>query len=312
MTLAEVAARSGDLAHPRPARRGPGRGAPRGGGRARRRRARPGATLAGQRRRRRARRADTAAGRAGSTPWPAMPYRSRRLGSGGSVDGSGAGVVSVRLGLLTIAAVAIVDARDRRARATARRVDDVGAPALVAGALIAVPYAVVIGGVNAGVGLRLRHRRRVPAGRTTFAAPIWEGFVLPGAPRSGRRGPRRVVGLGVRGSARAAGSCAQGCGRSAGRSRSASWACWSSRRCGPRASSATPSRCGRRGRSARRSTSDIRRCCCPTRRCGCSRRRWEHASRCASMRAAHDLALSRPHPARPGPGDLAALRARTG
>lgn len=104
----------------------------------------------------------------------------RAIGSGGSVDGLGAGVVSLRLGMLTIAAVAIV-MLVTGARATARRVEDAGARRIVAGALLALPYAVLIGGVNAGVGLRLDTGGGFLPSATTFAAPVWEGFVLPGA-----------------------------------------------------------------------------------------------------------------------------------
>ena len=100
-------------------------------------------------------------------------------GSGGSVDGLGGNVVSVRLGMLTIAAVAAA-MLVAGARATARRVDDVGARRVVAGALLAVPYAALIGGVNAGVGLRLDTGGGFLPDTTTFAAPVWEGFVLPG------------------------------------------------------------------------------------------------------------------------------------
>jgi hypothetical protein len=100
-------------------------------------------------------------------------------GSGGSVDGLGGNVVSVRLGMLTIAAVAAA-MLVAGARATARRVDDVGARRIVAGALLAVPYAALIGGVNANVGLRLDTGGGLLPDATTFAAPVWEGFVLPG------------------------------------------------------------------------------------------------------------------------------------
>lgn len=104
----------------------------------------------------------------------------RATGSGGSIDGLGAGVVSLRLGMLTIAAVAIT-MLVVGARATARRVDDVGVRRIVAGALLAVPYAALIGGVNVGVALRLDTGGGFLPDATTFAAPAWEGFVLPGA-----------------------------------------------------------------------------------------------------------------------------------
>ncbi len=100
-------------------------------------------------------------------------------GSGGAVEGLGAGVVGVRLGMLTIAAVAVA-LLVFGARATARRVDDVGVRRAVAGASIAVPYAVLVGGVNAGVDLQLRTEGGFLPASTSIAAPVWEGFVFPG------------------------------------------------------------------------------------------------------------------------------------
>lgn len=85
--------------------------------------------------------------------------------------------VHVRLGLLTIAAVAAAMLAVG-ARAAARRVDDIGMRRAMAGALVAVPYAAVIGGVNAAVALELAVG---PDATTTVVAPVWEGFVLPGA-----------------------------------------------------------------------------------------------------------------------------------
>jgi hypothetical protein len=101
-------------------------------------------------------------------------------GSGGSVEGLGSGVLRVRLGLLTIAAVAVA-MLGFGARAAARRVDDVGARRMLAGAMIAVPYGVLLGGVNAEAVLRLDTGGGFLPGATTLAAPVWEGFALPGA-----------------------------------------------------------------------------------------------------------------------------------
>jgi hypothetical protein len=101
-------------------------------------------------------------------------------GSGGSVEGLGSGVLRVRLGLLTIAAVAVA-MLGFGARAAARRVDDVGARRMLAGAMIAVPYGVLLGGVNAEAVLRLDTGGGFLPGATTIAAPVWEGFALPGA-----------------------------------------------------------------------------------------------------------------------------------
>jgi hypothetical protein len=82
--------------------------------------------------------------------------------------------------MLTIAELAVAMLATG-ARATARRVDDVGVRRLVAGAMIAVPYAVLIGGVNAGVTLHLRSSGGWLPGSTSIAAPVGEGFLLPGA-----------------------------------------------------------------------------------------------------------------------------------
>jgi hypothetical protein len=101
-------------------------------------------------------------------------------GSGGAVEGLGAGVLHVRLGLLTIAVVAVAMLAFG-ARAAARRVDDVGARRVLAGALIAVPYALILGGVNAEAVLRLDTGGGFLPGATTIAAPVWEGFALPAA-----------------------------------------------------------------------------------------------------------------------------------
>ena len=165
-------------------------------------------------------------------------------GSGGAVEGLGAGVVGVRLGMLTIAAVAVA-MLVFGARATARRVDDVGVRRVVAGASIAVPYAVLIGVVNAGGRSAAANGGRVPAGVDLDRGPVWEGFVLPAAialvagmlggwsasaswqPRAGSRGAGGPAGLRL------------------GDAVCASSACWSSPRCGRRGSSATRLRCGR-------------------------------------------------------------------
>jgi hypothetical protein len=101
-------------------------------------------------------------------------------GSGGSVDGLGSGVLRVRLGMLTIAVVAVAMLAFG-ARAAARRVDDVGARRVLAGTMLAVPYGLLLGGVNAEAVLRLDTGGGFLPGATTIAAPAWEGFVLPAA-----------------------------------------------------------------------------------------------------------------------------------
>ncbi len=103
----------------------------------------------------------------------------RATGSGGAVDDL-RGVVDVRLGLLTITGAAVV-LLAFGARATARRVGDVGVRRIVGGAMIAVPYALAIGVVNAGVILRLRTSGTFVPASTTIATPVWEGFALPAA-----------------------------------------------------------------------------------------------------------------------------------
>jgi hypothetical protein len=100
-------------------------------------------------------------------------------GSGGSVDGLG-GVFDLRLGLLSIAALGVAILVSG-ARATARRVRDVGARRAIAGAMIALPYAVLIGAVNTVVDLRLRAGGGFLPASTTIAASVGEGFLLPGA-----------------------------------------------------------------------------------------------------------------------------------
>lgn len=140
-------------------------------------------------------------------------------GSGGAVEGLGAGVVGVRLGMLTIAAVAVA-MLVAGARATARRVHDVGVRRVVAGASIAVPYAVLIGVVNASVDLQLRSAGGFLPGSTSITAPAWEGFLIPGAiavvagvlggwsaSASWRRAPARAVRAGLRAFVWATGLC---------------------------------------------------------------------------------------------------------
>ena len=115
---------TGGLVRPRPARRCAG-GRAQGDGRGPRRRGpRPGASLARQRGRR---------GLAVATQlrvgWlytmAGHAVAITATGSGGAVDGLGVGVVGVRLGMLTIAAVAVA-MLVVAARAPARRVHDVG------------------------------------------------------------------------------------------------------------------------------------------------------------------------------------------
>ena len=101
-------------------------------------------------------------------------------GSGGSVEGLGSGVLGVRFGMLTIAAVAVAMLAFG-ARAAARRVDDVGARRVLAGAMLAVPYGLLIGGVNTEAVLSLDTGGGFLPGATTIAAPVWEGFALPAA-----------------------------------------------------------------------------------------------------------------------------------
>ena len=101
-------------------------------------------------------------------------------GSGGSVEGLDAGVLRVRLGMLTIAAVAVTMLA-YGGRAAARRVDDVGARRVLAGAMVAVPYGLLLGGVNAEAVLRLDTGGGFLPGVTTIAASVWEGFALPAA-----------------------------------------------------------------------------------------------------------------------------------
>ncbi|MGZ8631310.1 MAG: hypothetical protein ACXWZF_10135 [Actinomycetota bacterium] len=97
-----------------------------------------------------------------------------------AVDGAASDEITVRLGMLTIAAFAIW-VLALAARGTARRVDDSGPRRALAGSLVAVPYALLVGGVNAAVQLRLRTGGGLLPEMTSFRAPAWEGFVLPGA-----------------------------------------------------------------------------------------------------------------------------------
>jgi hypothetical protein len=101
-------------------------------------------------------------------------------GSGGSLEGLGAGVLDLRLGMLTIAAVAAGLAAVG-GRAAARRVSDAGGVRVLAGALTAVPYVALIGIVNLAVELRLRDAGGVLPASTTIEASAAEGFLLPGA-----------------------------------------------------------------------------------------------------------------------------------
>ncbi|HJR97560.1 MAG TPA: hypothetical protein VJ979_06605 [Actinomycetota bacterium] len=131
-------------------------------------------------------------------------------GSGGSVAGLG-GVFDLRLGLLTIAALGVA-MLVTGARATARRVHDAGARRPLAGAAIALPYAALIGAANAAVDLRLRADGGFLPATTSVAAPVGEGFLLPGALAlvAGTLGGwstsaswRRPIALGVRAGLRA-------------------------------------------------------------------------------------------------------------
>ncbi len=104
------------------------------------------------------------------------------VGASGTTSEGGlvAGLVSVRLGMLTIAAVAIAMIAVG-ARAAARRVDDAGVRRIVVGASLALPYAALIGGVNTAVSLRLDTGGGFWPEATRFASPTWEGFAIPGA-----------------------------------------------------------------------------------------------------------------------------------
>lgn len=140
-------------------------------------------------------------------------------GSGGAVEGLGVGVVGIRLGMLTIAAVAVA-MLVVGGRASARRVHDVGVRRVVAGASIAVPYAVLIGIVSASVDLQLRTAGGFLPGSTSITAPAWEGFLIPGAialvagvlggwsaSASWRHAPARAVRAGLRAFVWATGLC---------------------------------------------------------------------------------------------------------
>ncbi|MDH5223511.1 MAG: hypothetical protein OEW66_09310 [Actinomycetota bacterium] len=101
-------------------------------------------------------------------------------GSGGSVEGIASGVVGVRLGLLTVAACAVAMLAIG-ARAVALRVEDVGARRVIAGSLIALPYAAVVGAVNAGIDLQLHTAGDLLPASTSIEASLAEGFAIPGA-----------------------------------------------------------------------------------------------------------------------------------
>ena len=97
-----------------------------------------------------------------------------------SVDGFGAGELSVRFGMLTVTVLAIAGLV-LSGRAAARSVDDVGLRRVLAGALVAIPYAVILGAVDAAVQLRLVTDGGILPETTTISAPVWEAFVLPAA-----------------------------------------------------------------------------------------------------------------------------------
>ena len=169
-------------------------------------------------------------------------------------------------------------------RAAARRVGDAGARRAVVGAMIAVPYAIALGVVNLFVTLRLEPGGAFLASPTSIAVPAWEGFVLPAAlavvvgalggwsvSRSWRGSAGRVAAAGLRTFAWALGLAPRGLARLR------------------RAATGGPGALRDRGvvgaaRHGPRSTSDIRRCCCPTRRSGSSHRRWAGASRSGTTR----------------------------
>ena len=89
-------------------------------------------------------------------------------------------LVALRLGFLTITAAAVW-ALALAARAAARRVDDSGSRRALAGSLVAVPYALLIGGVNVGVVLSLETDGGFLPEVTSFRASVWEGFLSPGS-----------------------------------------------------------------------------------------------------------------------------------
>lgn len=100
-------------------------------------------------------------------------------GSGPSADpAAGPQALTVRLGLLTIAAVAIWSLAIA-GRSAARRVQDQGSRRACAGALVALPYAAVMGIGNLAVSLRLDTGGGLLPGATTFEVPVREAFVLP-------------------------------------------------------------------------------------------------------------------------------------
>ncbi len=103
-----------------------------------------------------------------------------RFSGAGSVDGFGAGELSVRFGMLTIAVLAIA-CLALSGRAAARSVEDVGLRRLLAGTLVAIPYAAILGAVDAAIELRLVTDGGFLPETTTIAAPVWEAFALPAA-----------------------------------------------------------------------------------------------------------------------------------
>ena len=218
---------------------------------------------------------------------------------------------TVRLGMLTIAAIAIA-ALVLAGRATARRVTTRGARRAVAGALIAVPYAVAARGVNAVVELHLDDRRRVPArgdddrrsraGRVRRCRPpsLWS----PAA--------RWMVDLVVVASSRWHGGASGAAHVRVGDRSQLRRRCWHVRRpASGRARAVLRRRWPRRVLSAQRSTSGTRRWLLPNQAI------WILAPSmggCVSITVRRGRArpdLPRPHPARPRPGDVVDLRARS-
>jgi hypothetical protein len=82
--------------------------------------------------------------------------------------------------LLTIAAAA-VGLLAVAARAAARRVDDSGPRRALTGSLVALPYALLLGGLNLAVELPLETDGGPLPEMTMVRAPAWEGFLLPGS-----------------------------------------------------------------------------------------------------------------------------------
>lgn len=89
-------------------------------------------------------------------------------------------LVVLRLGLLTITAAAVC-LLALAARGSARRVDDWGSRRALAGSLVAIPYALLIGGVNVAVDLRLMTGGELFPDVTSFRGSVEEGFLFPGS-----------------------------------------------------------------------------------------------------------------------------------